>query len=296
MEEFLNNLRQDPPLFYFLIIFALIWGGGMLWGVITVIRHLGKKTESVSSLKRLGFTPVKNNMGIMLQIKDILMKTLWHDFSLRVDEHPRQEFLKTAINNGKISITYEIPRQEYHKLPRATGIKEKIQVIKREMVLNNILYKTIDGSAFYAQTKDTEKIRSYKPRTRVQCTTGWVICLAGRNIHPQFTIYKKFTGHRKLLMNMAFKMAQIKPAGREGLLPEFNEEFEVLSANIPNSQPILGKNLQRQIIKYKKHMIEGLKLFVNSEGIWMTSEEWLNKRQTEQMVSLCGEILLELKK
>ena len=97
-------------------------------------------------------------------------------------------------------------------------------------------------------------------------------------------------------MNMAFKMAQIKPVNIEGLLPEFGEEFEVMSAGIPDTQPMLSKNLQHQILKYKEYMPEGLKLSWNGEGIWITGEEWLNKSQTEQMVKLCDDLIMELKR
>jgi len=43
-------------------------------------------------------------------------------------------------------------------------------------------------------------------------------------------------------------------------------------------------------------MPQGLKLFLNGEGIWMTGEEWLNKEETEQMLKLSYELKLELKK
>ena len=252
MEEFLNNLRQNHSMFYFLVIFAILWGGGMLWGLVFVIRQLGKKNKSVRVLRRLGFTQVSDKTGILLQVRDIAMKTLWHNFSFRVDEHPRKELLRTATNNGKISVTYEIPKQEYRKLPRATGLKEMIQIIKREMVLNKILFRPDGEGAFYAQTDDTETIRAFKPRTRIKSINGWVLCFAGKNAHAStFTIYKKFSGHRKFLMNMALKMAQIKPAAVEGLLPEFRKEFEVMSSDISNSQSPLGKEFQQLILKHK---------------------------------------------
>lgn len=297
MEEFLNNLRQNPSQFYFLVIFAILWGGGVLWGLVVVIRGLGKKNKTVKSLKRLGFTQVNSKTGMMLQIEDIAKKTLWHDFSSRVDEHPRKEFLKTEIDNGRISITYEIPEREYRKLHRATGLKEMIQIIKRKMVLSKILFRPDDGGEFYAQTNDTETIRAFKPRSRIKSTTGWVLCLAVKNAHAStFAIYRKFCGHRKFLMNMALRMAHIRPASLEGLLPEFSEEFEVTSADISGSQPLLSKQLQRLIIKHKDYMPQGLKLFLNSEGIWMTGEEWLNKKEAEQMLKLSHELKLELKK
>lgn len=296
MEEFLNNLRQNTSLFYFVVIFAILWGGGMLWGLVFVIKQLGKKNKSVKVLRNLGFTQFKGEPGMMHQVRDIAMKTLWRNFSSLVDEHPREELLRTEINKTTISITYEIPKQEYQTLPRATGLKEMIQVIKRKMVLSKILFKPDGEGAFYAQTNDTETIRAFKPRTRIKSSNGWVLCFASKNAHaPTFTIYKKFSGHRKFLMDMAFKMAQIRPAGVEGLLPEFSEEFEVMSTDIPNRQIPLGEELQRLILKYKDSMPQGLKLFVNSEGIWMSGEEWLDKKQTEGMIKLCDELKLKLK-
>ncbi|GAB6887128.1 hypothetical protein JCM13304A_06260 [Desulfothermus okinawensis JCM 13304] len=64
-------------------------------------------------LRRLGFTQVNSESGMMHQVRDIAMKTLWSNFSSLVDEHPRKELLKTAMNNKTISVTYEIPEQEY---------------------------------------------------------------------------------------------------------------------------------------------------------------------------------------
>ena len=43
-------------------------------------------------------------------------------------------------------------------------------------------------------------------------------------------------------------------------------------------------------------MLQGIKLLVNSEGVWMTGEEWLNRDQMEQMVKLCNELIHGLKK
>lgn len=297
MEEILNNLRQNPSSFYFLIIFALLWGGGILWGIVFVIRQLGKRNRSISGLKHLGFSLCNTKMEIMHQIKDISMKTLWHDFSSRVDEHPRRELIRTAINNGKISITYEIPKQEYRTLSRATGLKEQIQVVKRQMILSKILFRPGGGGAFYAQTNDTETIRAFKPRTRVRSTTGWALCFADRNAHVStFTVYRKFSGHRKFLMNMALRLMQIRPMDIKGLLPEFREEFDVMSADKPSLQSPLSKQLQQLILKYKAYIPEGIKLLVNREGVWMTGEEWLNREQMEQVVKLCNELLQILKK
>ena len=97
-------------------------------------------------------------------------------------------------------------------------------------------------------------------------------------------------------MDMAYKIAQIRPAGVNDLLPEFNETFEVMSKDIPGSMPLLGNDAQRLILEYKDYMPEGLKLSVNREGVWLSCEDWLDKEQAVQMVKLCDELLQKMKK
>ena len=58
-------------------------------------------------------------------------------------------------------------------------------------------------------------------------------------------------------MNMALKMVQIRPVDVKGLLPEFRERFDVMSADIPSMQSLLNKQLQQLILKYKAYIPQG---------------------------------------
>ncbi len=295
MDEFLNNLRQNPSSLYLLIAFVLLWGAGMLWGVVVVIKHLRKKNKSVNRLKQMGFIEI-DDPGAILQVRNIAINTLWQNFSFRVDEQPRRELLKIAHNTKELSVTYEIPRDEYRRLPRATGLKEMIQIVNRKMVLSKILFRSGKRKAFYAKTKDTETIRAFKPRTRIKSTIGWAICFAGKNdCKYTCTIHRKFTGHKKFLMDMALRMAQLKPVPVNGMLAEFDEEFDIKFSHLPDSQCMLEGKYQRIILKYKEYIPEGLKLSINNEGVWITGEEWLDKEQTVQMIKLCDELLDSLR-
>ncbi len=293
MEEFLNNMRQNPAMFYFLIIFLLLWGGGILWGIILVIKSLGKKSISFKYLKSKGFVEVKNNAGLLERVKDIVMKTFCRDFALRVDPNPREEFLSINSERGTVSIVYTLPEEEYRKLRRAVGVRETIQIVKRKLTLSRILLRYTGHEAFYAQTTDTETIRAYKPQRQVKSITGWVLCFPRKNrkFETTVTIYRKFTGYRKFLMDMAYQVAQIKPAQRQGILPEFSEEFEILSQMTQDSSPLLDERLQRIILEHKKYIPEGVKLFINEEGVWTTGEEAVTKEQMKSIVALCEELV-----
>ena len=67
--------------------------------------------------------------GIMHQIKDISMKTLLHDFSSGVDEHPRKALIRIAINNGKF--------RSYKKFQNRNMVKlcnKVLRALKKEEV------------------------------------------------------------------------------------------------------------------------------------------------------------------
>jgi len=297
MEDFINHLRQDPKLFYFVIIFASLWGMGVLWGVVFVIISLSKRSQSVACLKSLGFKKTDNDKRLMQAVSNIAIKTLWENFSDGMGSSQRDKQVTISINRSRISISYSIPPSDQQTLPRATGLKEMIQLTERKMTLHHIRFRDMDGKAFYAQTDDTKTIRAYQPKTRKESTVGWALCFAcATNSASSVCIYKKFTGHRKLLVDMAFRIAQIRPLRREGLIPEFAEEFEIMSASTSNAEPLLDNRIQSLLLKYKRHIPEGLKIFINKEGLWMTGEEWLSKSQMKNIVKLCDELTCNSKR
>ena len=85
MEEFYSNIQNDPFSFYFLVVFALLWGGGVIWGVVFVIRSLGKKRRSFNYFLSAGFTKVGNNRALLKKVKAACAQSIAEDFFSHVD-------------------------------------------------------------------------------------------------------------------------------------------------------------------------------------------------------------------
>ncbi len=267
----------------------------MIWGIVLVIRQLGKKRRFLKAIKSMGFAPVNDNRKIIEEIKNIFANTLSISFIRRVNENPREKLINYQIKGERISVTYKIPATEYRDIPRPVGLRETIQIVERKMVLSKLHFMQGDSKAFFAQTDDIETIRCFqeiKPINQKRSTVGWIICFSARtNYASTIIIYKRFTGHKKLLLNIAFKMANVKPEGARGLLPDFKNEFEVQLAEISNSQPIIDESTQQIILGYKRCFPEGVKLHLGNGGIWITGEEWLETKQVMCLIKLCNELL-----
>lgn len=287
MDEFLNNIRQNPGMFYFLIIFAILWGGGMVWGIIFVIKSLGKRKKSLRALRSMGFERADRRPERIRKAAHLCLQTLGRYFARRVEPNPRKELFQVAADNKKIRLIYNIPKNEYRSLPRATGIRESIQITGRKFTLSRILFQSAGGGAFYAETNDTETLRAFKPRKRVHSTIGWVLCFSAAAKYPStIAIYRKFTGHQKIFMKLALNIAKVRPVALKGILPDFNDAFEVNRLEMSGSEPVLGEELQQTILAYKDFMPQATKLFLNPKGVWFTGEVWPNGRQMGQMVKL----------
>ena len=104
------------------------------------------------------------------------------------------------------------------------------------------------------------------------------------------TIHKRLTGHRGLLMGMAFKAAGIRPAPPKGLVPELARAFEVLVSGDPSAGAPLGEGVQRIILAYQAFVPEGLQLYLNPHGVWLTAEEWPDAERMGHLVRLCDEL------
>ena len=291
MEEFWANLRQNPFTFYFVIIFSVLWLGGILWAAILIIKSISKSKRFIETLKTLHFEKIGNRRDRIERVKDICERTLCRNFGKEVEQNPRDELLRVTTDDEKIIFRYAIPENEYRKLSGNIGLKQEIQVVSRELILSNILYRYADSEAFLAQTSDTRVIRSYRPSTHTKNFTGWVLCFPKRiGVSAFVSIHKKFTGSRRYLMNFAYMMAQVKLPEVHNLLPEFSDEFAISSADA-SANVTLDENVQRAILEYKNFIPEGMKIFLDKEGVWLTGDIWLDGKATEQMIHLCQRLL-----
>lgn len=292
MESFLEHLRQNTFAFYFLIIFSALWGGGMLWGLVFLIQHLRRKTRAIKALHTMGFTPVMNHSGQLERITAMAMGSVYRNFANRVDTDPQPNLLKAT--QGKHFIRIEYTTKEAHRdLHRATGMKEEIQIIKRVVKLKKVLnHPGANPEPFYANTTDSETIRAFKPRQRIQSTSGWVLCFPTNTQYTStMTIHRKFTGSSRMLMNLAFAITKVKPAFIDGLLPEFEKEFDLSQNQTPDETSFLSESVQREILRLGKGLKEEYNLVLDPRGVWLSGTVWPKGKEVNGLVSLCETLI-----
>ncbi len=287
METALGNIRQNPFLLWFLVAFVVLWGGGMVWCGVLVARSLGKRRSARRALRSMGFDNTGGRRERLEQVKGVALDTLCRGLAAKVDPYPRSERLHVEVRADTVRFSYHLPEAEHRRLPRAVGVREAVQVVGRDLVLRRILFEPESG-AFYAETTDTETVRAQKPARRTRSATGWVLCFAGQTgCLSTVTVYKRLTGHRGLLVDLAFKVAGIRPAAPEGLLPEFANTFETLVSDVsPAGQPV-DEHVQRTILACESGLSEGLQLHINPAGVWATAEEWQDEERMRQVAGLC---------
>ncbi len=292
MEELLANIRHNPFLLWFLVAFVVLWGGGMVWCGVLVVRSLGKRRSALRALRSAGFEKVSGGPRERReQIKNLALNTLCSRLAASVDPHPRNELLRISEEGGTIRFSYHLPEDEHRPLSRAVGLRERVQIVGRDLVLKRILHRPEGGGAFYAETKNTETVRAHRPAKRIRSTSGWALCFAGdTRCASTVTIHTRLTGHRGLLVGMAFKLAGIRPAPPEGLVPEFAAAFEVLVSGDPSAGAPLDEQVQRTILASGALVPEGLQLHINPHGVWLTAEEWPDGERMKRMVRLCDEL------
>lgn len=292
MGEFLSNLfNQNPSSFYFLIAFSILWGGGLIWVAVFIIRYLLKKKKAKKILYTLHYQPVNNDVKALETIKNILLATVCEKFAERVETNPRKKLLDIRLKGKKIHIAYNIPKSEYIKLPRAVGIRERIQVIGRKMTLKNIIYRTGDFYSFYATTVDTDIIRAYKPRRRIESVSGWLLCFsAATGFASNIVINRKFTGYRKMFMNFTLKIGNVQATQLPNLLPEFTDTFDINILQKNQNEINLSKKLQKIILEFKDFIPEQIKLYLAPQGVWIRGEIAITPLEMKNITILCKQL------
>ncbi len=290
MDAFLHQLRQNTASFYFLIIFAILWGGGMLWGIIFIFRSLGKRKRALKALREMHFESVSNNFGALEAIKEMCLKSAYRTFAKTVDAVSVRDAVRTSIRKNKILIDYTT-QSEQRDFSMNIGLKEPIQIIRRKLVLSNLLLRPNGAPSFYAETSDTKTIRAYKPRKRIQSTTGWILCFpANMQLNSTIIVQPRFSGSAKFLMNVALKIAHLRPVSARCLLPEFESEFETMVANFQDEEPSLDTDIQVKILQFKDAFREGFQLHLDPAGVWITGSTWPDGENMKMLAILCGEL------
>jgi hypothetical protein len=76
-------------------------------------------------------------------------------------------------------------------------------------------------------------------------------------------------------MDMALRIANIRPVHQEGLLWGFHEKFGVLSRCYPKIKKCI-------ILAHERDTPGWAKLFLDKEGAWLTEEGWSDSKQTNE--------------
>ncbi|HDM76993.1 MAG TPA: hypothetical protein ENG51_11050 [Deltaproteobacteria bacterium] len=274
--------------YYFLIAFLILWGGGMLWGIVLIINHLRKSKKALQVLKAMQFEPLSNNPGIAERIKDIVVNTVCKNFTTQMDALRGNS--ESSISAKNIVLKFEYNSEAgRHNLPRPIGFRERIQLISRTFTLKKIYYKA-NGSveSFYAETVDAETVRHFRNRREKRSNSGWILCVSGNTGYSgRLTIHPKFSGSAKVLMTLAYKIADIEPISAQGLLPEFEEYFGVKVESLDREVHSLDEKSQLKILPLKDSFLQDTKLVLDPRGVWLLGSSWPDPDKFKSLVLLC---------
>lgn len=290
--EITAKLKQDPALFYFLIAFLSLWVIGALTGVIFVLRHLMRKPRTISSLKAMRFNPVKNNPALLQYIGNSLSRKIYKDIAKSIDTSGGPSSLNIIFGKKHIHIEC-VGKEPTVKIARPIGMRSKGQVLKKSITLKNLFYRTSGGiEACFAQVTNSRKIKSFG-KTETRTDYGWILAMFKETSHPvTINIRPKFTGWKKGLVNTALALAQIERKTMRGLLPEFEEMFDV-SAETKDENFCISKDIQNKILSFRDAFYdEQINIFLDPSGVWISSPLWAKKAsQFTRLASLCEELI-----
>ncbi len=288
MGSFFHHLTNLEPKFYFLIVFLVLWGAGILWAVLFVLSHLSKKIKARGVLAKMQFEPTRNNPLLLEKVKEAALNTVYRNLAGTVDEFPANDGIKTIIKKGRIRIEYNTRAPEQN-LPRPIGLKERIQVVARSVTLKTIYYKKDeDREAFYAETVDSKTTRRFRNRKERTSISGWIVCLpADTRYSTTFTVHPRYRGATKVLMNLAFRIAHVSPVRPAGLLPEFSESFDVQISDFDGEVPSLDEESQTKILSFSDSFCEDTNLTLAPNGVWLSGSTWPGPENFTNLITLC---------
>ncbi len=274
--------------YYLLIAFLVLWGGGMLWGFFVVINHLRKKNRVRKVLNEVGFRPISGNLAICERVKEIALRTVCRDLWDGSVTGEANSTLNVDVKDNSIKIEQSLQPDD-SVLPRPIGFKEKIRLLSRAFVLKKIQYSSDNNiEAFYAETLDTEIIKFFRNRKEKRSSGGWVLCVSGKTKYPvKMIVRPKFTGSAKLLVNLAHKIADVKPVSAGGLLPKFVEAFEVSVGCFDGELPKIDTDTQLKILDARDFFPQQTTLTLSPDGLWLSGSIWPDLDKFKKLVSFC---------
>ncbi|RLC31251.1 MAG: hypothetical protein DRH32_04525 [Deltaproteobacteria bacterium] len=307
MESFFTEIRQNTFAFYFLIVFGAIWGIGVLWGLIFVLRHLNKRSRIIKCLRMAYYEPVKNNSYLLEYLKNSFNKKIYANLSRTVDKEPRADLLKASIKknifgNQFIRIEYHT-KEEPKRLPTPVG-RERFQRLKRSVVINRFLYYSQGGNvSYYAEITDSRsdlywqliQTKSFK-KVKTKSYKEWIIVIEKPcKVSSKITIRRKPTGSAKFLIDTAVSLSGMPHLDSQpdidGLLPDFQNVFTIVIDDSDDKKAHFSKNIQRKILASQECFENDIILVISPDGAWIKGSEWIQLSNLKCLLSLCHELL-----
>lgn len=292
MEEFINEMKKNPALFYSVVAFCAVWGAGALAGIIFVLKHLSRRSGIIKSLQMSGFNPAENNPGALERMKSDFSQKVYKDLVSSSDATGGTALLETTLRKKSIYIEYK-PKESPVDLPRASGSREGGGIIKKSVTIKKRFYRSSGYvQSYYAEVSDSITSRKYNSvSTRV--VKKWILVFLKKTPYTvKFTISPRSTGWKKMMVDAALALAKAERQTIQGLLPEFEEKFEVSAYTIEKNISF-PENIQKKILSFQDCAGgEDIKLILDPEGVWITSSVWpKSTSQFKRMISLCNELI-----
>jgi len=307
MESFLTEIRQNTFAFYFLIVFGAIWGLGVLWGIIFVLRHLNKRSRVIKFLRTARYAPVKNDSYLLERLSSSFNEKIYANLSRTVDKDPRADLLKASIEKdilGKqfIHIEYHT-KEEPKRMPTPLG-RERFQRLKRSVVIKRLLYRSSgDNVSYYAEITDSRSdlywqlIRTKSlQKIKSKSFKEWIIVIEKPGkFSSTITISRKFTGSAKFLIDTAISLSGMhhpeSQPSLDGLLPDFQNMFTIGMNNSENRKRYLSEDIQRKIMASQECFEGDITLVIGPYGGWIKGSKWLKLSNLKCLLLLCQELL-----
>ena len=243
----------------FLIIFAILWGGGMLWAAILIISQLGKGTKLIKALKKSGYIEIIKRGDLTDEFKQFYLETEFGTTDVL-------NYMETKIKGKKIRFSIKTDNHKKIPLPLPGG-REQIAYVQRVITLKNILMKQEEGITYYfVEENDRVTHLEYmnQRKTNSYQNAKFIAKIGEKQNSAEVNIRKKFKGPQGFLMGIAEKYTSIGEYKIKNLLPQFEDKFTVYKLSDEN---YLDENIQRLILKYENCFLNDMALKIQSKEI-----------------------------
>jgi len=272
---------MDKNMEIFLIIFAVIWGGGIIWAIILIISQLGRGRKLIKTLKKSGYSEIISRGDLIDEFKRFYVEVEFGTTDVL-------SYIKMEIKRRKIKLIIETDKHKIISAP-LLGMKGHIAYVKRVIVLKNILKKNNENTVlyFFEENDRLTHIEYVNQRKTNSCQNAKFLMKTENNI--AVNIRKKFKGPQGFLMGIAEKYTSIGDYEIKNLIPQFKDKFTVYKLS---DIDYFNENIQRLVLKYENCFLDNMTLGILPQYITVS----LNSRpkNTAKFVECIKEMVLKV--